>query len=401
MFNSTVLEVAVGLIFTFLAVSLLSGAIVEAIASALKWRASTLLTGIKQLFNDPNFDKLSQQLYAHALINPRGPGTETNAPAYKTKPTYIAKDQFANAMMDILGFSAAIAAINPAPAPQAPHRAPVDALKDAVKAKFSLGAAPPAGGATPTPAPAAATPASSPAIDPTASVPADEQITYLLYGIIDRTLGDLEKIKIELSNWFDNCMDRVSGVYKRWTQGVNLVVAFGVAVFVNVNTITIGRAIWDQPTLVADLKADENKEAPTAQEALKYLNANLPVGWPDGFLLEIKTDQYGNPVIQKDQNGTPLLIQDQNGNPIPKKDRTGKPLTDTKGSPLYEAVYATQVLWHDDGKDLGIAALGWLVTAVATLFGAPFWFDALQKITRLKGSGPSPAEKKENVAAAA
>jgi len=50
---------------------------------------------------------------------------------------------------------------------------------------------------------------------------------------------------------------------------------------------------------------------------------------------------------------------------------------------------------------LGIAALGWLVTAVATLFGAPFWFDALQKITRLKGSGPSPAEKKENVAAAA
>lgn len=36
---------------------------------------------------------------------------------------------------------------------------------------------------------------------------------------------------------------------------------------------------------------------------------------------------------------------------------------------------------------------GWLITAVATLFGAPFWFDALQQVVRLKGSGPSPAEK--------
>ena len=41
-----------------------------------------------------------------------------------------------------------------------------------------------------------------------------------------------------------------------------------------------------------------------------------------------------------------------------------------------------------------------LVTAVASLFGAPFWFDALQLVTRLKGSGPSPGEKSSNTAAA-
>jgi hypothetical protein len=44
---------------------------------------------------------------------------------------------------------------------------------------------------------------------------------------------------------------------------------------------------------------------------------------------------------------------------------------------------------------------GWLIAAVATLFGAPFWFDALQRIIRLKGSGPSPAEKQSNAGAAA
>jgi hypothetical protein len=46
------------------------------------------------------------------------------------------------------------------------------------------------------------------------------------------------------------------------------------------------------------------------------------------------------------------------------------------------------------------ALFGWTVTAVAALFGAPFWFDTLQSIIRRKGSGPSPAEKKNNQAAA-
>jgi hypothetical protein len=31
---------------------------------------------------------------------------------------------------------------------------------------------------------------------------------------------------------------------------------------------------------------------------------------------------------------------------------------------------------------------GWLISAIATLFGAPFWFDTLQKFVRLRGTGP-------------
>ncbi len=42
---------------------------------------------------------------------------------------------------------------------------------------------------------------------------------------------------------------------------------------------------------------------------------------------------------------------------------------------------------------------GWIITAIAALFGAPFWFDTLQSVIRLKGSGPSPQEKKKNQAA--
>jgi hypothetical protein len=52
-------------------------------------------------------------------------------------------------------------------------------------------------------------------------------------------------------------------------------------------------------------------------------------------------------------------------------------------------------------ETLGIAFVGWLITALSTLFGAPFWFDLLQTVIRLKGSGPSPKEKVDEKGAAA
>jgi hypothetical protein len=336
MFNSTVLEVGIALIFTFLTISLISGAIVEAIASGLKWRANTLLSGIKELLNDPDFKGLAQELYAHASINPRGPGTKTSKPAYKNKPTYIDKEQFANALMDITGLSAAIAGAAP-PLPPGAHLVPpteVDKLKDAVDNKISP------------PAAAAAAPAG----------PANPQITQLLHGIIDRTLGNPQEIKTELANWFDNGMDRLSGAYKRKTQLVNFSIALIVSAFLNVDSITITKAVWEQPALLATLKVDKS---PSMEDALKYLNANLPVGWSHAWFEWEKKDANGNPIKEN-------------------------------GNPKFEFAWPS----------LGVGFAGWLITAIATLFGAPFWFDTLQKVTRLKGAGPSPEEKKENRAAA-
>jgi hypothetical protein len=48
-----------------------------------------------------------------------------------------------------------------------------------------------------------------------------------------------------------------------------------------------------------------------------------------------------------------------------------------------------------------VTVLGWLITAIATIFGAPFWYDMLQTFVRIKGAGPSPQEKKIGSAAAA
>jgi len=333
MFNSAVLDLAVGLIFTFLAASLATGAIVEAIASLLMVRASTLWKGIGQLLNDPKYSALAKEIYSHAAVNPRSDGTAGSISKWSRKnPAYIDRQLFGQAMLDILKISPEV--FKAASDPNAPSGKPtVAALKTAVDGV--LGPAP------------------------------DLQLKNFFYGVIERSVGDPDKIKAELVAWFDNAMDRVSGWYKRWTQLIGFIVALIMAAGLNIDTVKVAEALWTQPKLAQDLIKNSplgdaatpspagitaSGESTTSKEEsavvmLRRLDTTLPVGWP-----------YG---IWHNQNG--------------KLDFSG----------------------------FGIALVGWLITALSTLFGAPFWFDLLQTVIRLKGAGPSPKEKVDGSGASA
>ena len=100
MFSSGILDFAVGLVFTFLVVSLAAGAATEALSSFMKTRSTTLLQGVKDLLNESNVSTLAAELYQHALVNPRGSGgadSQTDNP-----PAYIQPDHFAAAFLDII-----------------------------------------------------------------------------------------------------------------------------------------------------------------------------------------------------------------------------------------------------------------------------------------------------------
>ena len=45
---------------------------------------------------------------------------------------------------------------------------------------------------------------------------------------------------------------------------------------------------------------------------------------------------------------------------------------------------------YDTAFDWFAAIAGIFVTAITALFGAPFWFDALQQLVRLRGTGAKP-----------
>jgi hypothetical protein len=311
MFNSSVLDLATGLVFCFLTASLVTGTVVEMISSVVGWRAKTLLDGIQQLLNDPNFNGLAREVYAHGAINPLGPG---GTDPKKNRPAYIDRGLFAHAMMDITGISFQVAAAAGAAPVLGTQRPSLAALHDQVAAKF-------------------------------AAIP-NPQLQQLLTGIIDRSFGDVEKIQVELSAWFDHAMDRVSGVYKRWTQAVGFIVALVLAAGLNIDSIGVAKTLWLQPTMAAKLTAD-NGTTPT--QAINQLSMAIPIGWPNGFGQKLDT---------------------------------GKIISFT-------------------AADWWLVLLGWLITALSTLFGAPFWFDLLQTVIRLKGSGPSPQEKASGTGASA
>jgi hypothetical protein len=287
MLNSTILDVAIGLVFTFLAMSLAVSAIVEAVASATKWRSAMLLQGVKDLLNDASFKGLALQVYNHALVNPMDLGIALNEKDLKHLPSYIEPSQFADALMDVLTIG--------------------QNLTSDIKQKI------------------------------TANV-ADLQLRNFLIGLVDRTGGDPVKFHSGLAEWFENAMNRLSGTYKRKTQIWTFAIALIMAGFMNVSSIHIGRELWLRPMLARTISSNPNLKPIDAFTQLETLG--VPVGWTPQRFSELRS-----------LSGLELL-------------------------------------------------LGWLVTAAATLFGAPFWFDALEKLGRVRGTGPSPTEKPSGTAAA-
>lgn len=96
MFGLEILEVAIGLGFTYFAVSTMCSGFVEIIIKFTKLRSRHLKTSLGKLLDDPNYNGFVKSLYEHHLI----------ASPFKDKlgePTYMAAKDFSGAVFDILG----------------------------------------------------------------------------------------------------------------------------------------------------------------------------------------------------------------------------------------------------------------------------------------------------------
>ena len=232
MFGSTVLDVAVGLVFTFLTVSLVCGLLTETLATIMSWRANTLLTGVQALVNDPDFTKLARTLYQHGLVSAQDSGTAETVADLKKMPSYIAPLQFADALLDTVRIGAGTT---------------MASMKAAI--------------------------AGSPLLT------GNKQMTTMLNGMADRAGGDVGKMRQAIAAWFDSSMDRVSGSYKRWTQLYCFGFGLIVAVALNIDRLHVARALWVQPQITHALT--QTTDATAALNALG--NSGLPIGWGGGI----------------------------------------------------------------------------------------------------------------------
>src|SRR4051794_22861839 len=254
MFSSTVLDVAVALVFSFFVISLAASAILEAIAGMINWRSQMLLKGVQDLLNDKNLRGQAGQLYNNVLVNPRNDG---KTDVKSKNPAYIDPLQFGRALIDVLNHGTSIvseraaAAADPA---AAGHPGPMTSRNpESVKGVIEY------------------------------MIPSerDPQL-HRLMGIAERAGHDIDRMRIELATWFDNAMDRLSGYYKRWTQLWLFLIALVLAGLLNVSAIHLGRAIWAQPVIVKSIEqtiTNKKTDEYNANEAVAELEKRgLPIG---------------------------------------------------------------------------------------------------------------------------
>lgn len=171
-----------------------------------------------------------------------------------------------------------------------------------------------------------------------ASIP-NTHLSEALLAVYRSVEKDASKFHHAAEQWFDDAMERVSGWYKRRVQLFLFAIATLAVFALNADSLTSGRVLWrDDAVRAAVVKKAEATAAGELDEveverAVKELD--LPLGW------------------ELSRGDGPTEIPDD---------------------PL--AILA---------KLLGLA-----LTIGAVMLGAPFWFDLLSKIMRVRSTGAPP-----------
>jgi len=306
MFGSSILETIIGLIFVYLLLSIIVSTAQELLESLIKKRAAELEKGIRLLLDDKEGKGLAKALFSHPLICClyRYDYGKDGQIVPQSLPSYIPAKSFALALMDIV---------------QPASQAQVSGV---------------AGALGPT---AASSPQSQSVQQLRAAIGNIENpnVQKALLALTDASGNDPELLRANIEMWFNSTMDRVSGWYRRWSQGIILLIGLVVTVGLNANTIAIVQHL--------SLDKETREKLVAAAEKTAKPNANSESADVGELRSELeKINSFGLPL--------------------------GWSRSDTDWS-----------TWP--GK-----LVGWLLTALAIALGAPFWFDLLNKFLDVRSS---------------
>jgi hypothetical protein len=385
--GSVVLETAIGLVFVFLAASLLCSAAVEWLGSWRNKRGEFLLRGLREMLDIP--PATPEETDAAGTVEPTGsrgllqkagrrrqlqelsrqsrelPARLAEGPQ-EAIPAPLADLVLAHPNIAALHRPAVPGKPSSVPGQPGPRRYPWQLDPDRMHLASYVSAQAFTRSLLDLVAPDGAGRSTTVALAhhigrlPTA-VPARDALLALL-----RDAGnDVAAFRQAVEQWYDEQMGRVSGWYKRWAQRRLLLAGALLAVVMNVDSIAIARSLYeDEPVRKAavaqavsaqgcpDLAADPRACLAGQQNILRGLS--VPLGW-----------NLGDAVAECREPGRGATCW---------PGEVWKAVTDTGGG------------------GLPLRLLGWLLTAAAVSFGAPFWFDALSKLGSLRTAGRRPGE---------
>ena len=264
--GSTVLEVAIGVVFVYLLLAICCTTVNEWISGLTKTRSTLLRQGIAQLLAPGNHGGSAVTIIAAFYNHPLIKGLMRDG----QHPSYLPARTFAKAVMDLA-------------TPNHAGSMSFDDLESGIKHDLP-----------------------------------DGSLKVALLAIIQSTDKTIESAQRAIEAWYDDSMDRVSGWYKRRTQIWTLVLATLLTLATNADTINIARRLWVEPALrtrfvdfaktqeasgvgskMSDLTSDQAVE--TLGQLIGWEDVDrgkLTRGWPErimGWLLTIISVSLGAP----------------------------------------------------------------------------------------------------------
>lgn len=305
MFGSAVLDTAIGLIFVFFTISTVCSNIFTLISRALNSRGKLLKKGLDALLGSELHNRVMEHplIRDSALKNTRILGLNLE---YEKYPDWIDPKVFSDIITDICEEASRMSDVSRI-VPREAHNA-----------------------------------------------------IHFFASQLHQGKQSVEQVHTEVIRWYNNRMDTLTQIFRRQSQYVIGIIAIGVAVLFNVNTLVIGQALWEGPTL-----RDAVVEAAGAQ-----IVANADQGF---IRPSTEEDNF------EDIRGATDSINDLSFLNIPIG-WTAQEL-DTFGLPG-DIAMATDP--NREAPSRFTSIMGWLITAGAAMFGGPFWFDLLKKVTNLR-----------------
>jgi hypothetical protein len=386
MISLKTLDVGIGMALMFLFVSVICSAIREIGELAIKTRASSLAATIGEMLDDAGSPSRLAAFYDHPLIAALYKGDYDDAVVGWLRswipfvgrnklPSYIPAANFAQAVFQLARADGQAANSMTANATLA-----IGDLRNWV--------------------------ASGP----------NDKLKQAVQSALDTADGDLHAAQAAMEKWYDSAMERVAGAYKGRTQVWLLLIGFAVAAVMNIDAVTVmqrlstddqlrdavvaqagatlaacekdpskcalppkgpapapaptatataasapGTATPPAPAATATPAADPSADIAARMDAIKAINAQMTeIGWPIGW---------------------------ENGKPEPQFSLLASGATNQQPAALWQAMG----FWQRAEWWLAIVG-GWLITGIGVTFGAPFWFDLLNRFMVVR-STVKPDEK--------
>jgi hypothetical protein len=351
-----IVEIALGMAFVYLLLSIVCSGLAEWWAARRGLRAKFLRRGMVNLIPD-------QWTYLRLAFHPSIQGAFAEGPNKLRYPSYLSPQGFAKALVDVV-------------------------MDRAAHTQAAASSATVAADTPRTPLTAASVQTALATLRQRGDV-----LANTLLPVVAGAGNDLTQIYAAVESWYTDSMERVSGWYKRHTKRNLLIIGIAVAVLANVDSIALFRyfaaspsartavAIAAQRYMEAHPEMRPGVAAPSPMLTAEQKLAGLPL--PAAAAGDFSEVQFRRTVAQLallEQQGLPIgfsCVADSEG-----RFRGGMELMSRCVNGLRDTLTGT--------GSFAVKLLGWIITGLFIALGAPFWFQVISRLSSLRNSGGKP-----------